>query len=186
MALRDRLGHFQGGARSDPSPAPTAQQRWVALTAEQAEIHATLAELRAHELRAQRSALLLEDGRLDEVRDLASADESLRLRLEQLALRLPGIEIELEAERLAAVEAAWQARRPQLVEAEAGLADAITNLKAALAHAHAVYGQAHSFGPVRMREFIPLPPPEMWTEYVLLQFVHYVERRRSSVDDAAA
>ena len=51
---------------------------------------------RLAEHREQRAELLREDGSLGAIRALATEDDGLNLRLEQLALRLAGVEQELE------------------------------------------------------------------------------------------
>ena len=161
------------------------------MLAEQGEINATLAEHRA-----KRAELLREDGELDldAIRAMQTADETLRLRLEQLAIRLPDVERELAQERREEWECAWQTHVPILAQAEAELMEAIQTFFAALEHANAVFVRAQGFGE-RLREFVRPPPPIIFNEWALREYLKTVERRQQpavalalvelTVDDAA-
>jgi hypothetical protein len=176
----------------DPTPepaAPSAVERLQLLLSEQSEIRETL-DLH----REKRAVLLREDDEFDAIRALASEDAELRLRLEQIALRLPDIERELEQERREEFEAAWQSHRPGLAEAEAELTEATRTFLAALERANTVYGRAQHFGE-RLREFVRPPPTGIFNEWSLREYLKAVALRQPpavamalvelTVDDAA-
>jgi hypothetical protein len=144
-----------------------------ALFSEQASIERQLAEHRD-----ERARLLREDGQLGAIRALASEDEGLRLRLEQIATQIPDLQAAIEAERLAQWETAWQAQRPQLAEAQERLADAIREFHGAMRHAHATHAAAYAFGGRVTDEFVRPPPLDSYNDWSLLQFVATVARRQ--------
>ena len=161
-----------------PAPSP-ASERLQLLLAEQSEINATLAEHRE-----QRAELLLEDGTLGAIRALATEDDGLRLRLEQIALRMPAIEQELRREQQEEFEVAWQSRRPGLAHAETELVEAIKVFQAALEHANKLYFQAQAFG-TKLHEFATPPPnAPIYNDWSLRQYIDVVARRRQQVPAA--
>jgi hypothetical protein len=167
-------------ANGQPPPEPEAQQvtstaseRLAALLGEASEINRTL---EAH--RAERERLLREEtGSFAAVRELGSEDDELKLRLEQIELKLPDLQAEIEAERAAAWEAAWQSHVPGLREAEAELADAITAFRAALERANARHARAASFGD-RLHAFVRPPPLQIFNDWSLVEFLRAVDRRQ--------
>ena len=170
------------GTSPEPEQQPvelSAQERLNALLAEQSTIHATLAEHR--EKRAQ---LLREDGTLGAIRALATEDDALKLRLEQLALRFADVERELAQERRDEFERAWLSHLPVLAQAEAELTEAIRAFFAAMERANAVYFRAQGFGE-RLREFVRPPPPVIFNEWALREFVKAVERRQQPTASSA-
>lgn len=163
--------------QSDPAlesqPVPSsALERLQTLVSEQAQINAML---EGH--REKRAELLREDDEFDAIRELAREDEALRLRFEQISLRLPGIEQELEQERREEFEAAWQARRPILAATEAELTEATQAFLAALERANTVYGRAGHFGE-RLREFVRPPPMLIFNEWSLREYLKAVALRQ--------
>jgi hypothetical protein len=141
----------------EPTPAPepmtlSATERLNALLTEQAAIHATLAEHRE-----KRAELLREDGSLGAVRALATDDDALKLRLEQIALKFPGLEAELAQERREARETAWQSHRPGLAQIEVELHQAISGFYATLRRAHDLHNAARGFAQLH-HEFVRPPP----------------------------
>lgn len=162
---------------TSPAPEPAAlstTDRLNAVLAERSEIHTTLAEHRG-----KRNDLLSEDGTaaLDAIRELAIESDRLKLRLEQIALRIPDIERELDQERREAFEAAWRNARPSLAAAEDELTEAIRTFFAAMAHANAVYGRAAGFGD-RLREFVRPPPTIIFNEWALREYLKAIDRRQ--------
>ncbi len=173
------------GSRKVPPPSPepapqpvqpSAQEKLGVLLDEQAGIIATLTEHRE-----QRERLLRDGGSLGPVSALASEDQTLRLKLEQLAYAIDGAQAEVEQERVAAWEVAWQARRPALAAVEGELVEAIATFYATLERAHALHNAAASFGD-RMREFVSLPPVFPLSDWALKQFIQTVEQRRQQAD----
>jgi hypothetical protein len=154
----------------------SGEQRLAALLAEQAQTIATLAEHRE-----QRERLLREGGSLGPVTAMATEDQTLKLRLEQIAYQIDDAQAVVDGERLAAWEAAWQARRPALATVEGELAEAIIALYAVLTRAHAVHNAAAGFGD-RVREFVAPPPLAPLSDYAMRQFVTTVEQRRQQAD----
>lgn len=156
-------------------PTAPASERYAALVSEHAQINATL-----EEHREKRTELLREEDQLDldAIRALASEDEALKLRLEQIALRLPGIEQELAQERREEWEAAWQSHRPVLAVTEAELSEATRAFLAALERSNKVYARAESFGE-RLREFVRPPPTVVFNEWALRQYLQAIEARRN-------
>ncbi len=168
-----------GRKPTPPSPEPaqqSAQERLGVLLDEQAQIIATLA---AH--REQRERLLREGGSLEPVTAMASEDQTAKLRLEQIAYAIDDAQAAVDRERLAAWEAAWEARRPALAAIEAQLAEAISALYAALTRAHELHNAAAGFGE-RVREFVAPPPLFPLSDFALRQFVATVEQRRQQAD----
>ena len=158
-----------------PEPAlPPATERLNALLAEQSEINATLAEHRE-----KRAELLCGDGSLGAIRALATEDDGLRLRLEQIALKLPGIERELAQERREEWERAWQSHRPGLAAAETELTAAIRTFYAALRRAHELHSAARAFGDRVRNEFVRPPPTEPINNYSLHVYLQTVEQRQA-------
>jgi hypothetical protein len=165
-------------AESTPPPVePTATERLNALLAEQAEIEATLAQHRK-----ERTRLLREDGALGAIRAMQTEDDALKLRLEQIAVRLPDIYRVLELERVAAWEAAWATHVPVLAAAEADLVRAITAFFAAHEHAQKVYSRARGFGARLTEQFVTPPPPApVYNDWSLRQYLAVVERRQQGI-----
>ena len=162
---------------------PSATGRLNALLIEQSEINATL-----DQHRAKRAELLHEDGELDldAIRALQTEDEALRLRLEQLALRIPDIERELALERREEFERVWQTQHwPALAEAEADLTEAIVAFFVALERANAAHTRARNFGD-RLLEFATPPPPApVYNDWSLRQYLAVAERRQLQLPGAA-
>jgi hypothetical protein len=178
-----------GSRKSAPPPAESTQpqpaqesaaDRLAALVSEQASIERQLAEHRD-----ERARLLREDGQLGAIRTLATEDESLRLRLEQIAIQINDLQAVIERQRLAHWEAAWLSHRPALAEAEAQLEAAIRDVYVALEHAHEVHNaaQRNGFG-TKLGEFVR-PPPLMLNDWAARQYVATIERRQQAAQAVA-
>ena len=181
MSLFNKPGHTPRNRKPDTTssaPAePSPQNRLAAaeaalntLLAEQADIAATLEQ---HQQRRQE--LLQGDGDLQPILDLQAEDDRLKLRIEQIGTLLPDIEREIEQQRRANWEAAWQTHRPALAAAEAGLVQAIENFFAMLERANGLHARARGFGE-RLREFVAPPPPIIYNDWALREFVKAVAR----------
>ena len=105
----------------------------------------------------------------------------LRLRLEQIDAQLPDFQAAIEAQRLAAWEAAWLSHRPALAEAEAQLEAAIRGVYVALEHAHEVHNaaQRNGFGGIRSATSL------MLNDWAARQYVATIERRQQAAQPVA-
>lgn len=167
---------------SPPAIELSATERLRALGEEREAIAAALAQQGL-----ERERLMRDGGSLEQVEALDAADRRARLRLEQIdALAVP-LQGQIAEERRAAWEAAWQARRPALAEAETELVAAIGALYPALDHAHNTYNAAIAAGfAERLKAEFLQPPPKLLSDYALREYRKAVERRAAPWSDHAA
>jgi hypothetical protein len=172
----------QPEASSEPAPLElpelSATERLNLLLAEQTELEAAIASHREERSRLMRES---EAPSLGAVTAIATQTEQARIRLEWIAAQLPGIYAQLEAERVAQWEHAWQTHRPHLQAAQDRLVAAIAEFHAALINAHKTHAAAHGFGERVTNEFVRPPPPDYPTDWSLRQFMATVERRQRVV-----
>jgi hypothetical protein len=159
-------------------PALTTTERLNALLIEQGELRAVVADRQAERARLLREA---EAPSLGAVTALAAETDQAKLQLEWIAGQLPGLYAQLEAERAAAYEAAWQSHRPHLRAAEDRLRDAITEFHSALLHAHEAFAAARGFGERVTDEFVRPPPlPPVYNDWSLQQYLAAIGRRQQA------
>jgi hypothetical protein len=166
---------------SADSVEPSAQQRYEALVFERCELEATIARHRE-----EREQLLhqSEIPSLGAVTALATQVAGTQLQVEWINRQLSDLAEAVAEERRAAWEAAWQAHRPGLFEAQDRLESAITEFHSALHAAHVAFNGAAAFGNCVSDEFVRPVPEEAYNRYALVQYLRVIEQRRGAAPPA--
>jgi hypothetical protein len=164
-------------AESTPEPnEQSATERLNSLLAERAELEAAIAG--HHEERSQ-LVRQSEAPSIEAISAIAMRTDEARLRLEWLSAQLPDLYAQLERERVAAWEDAWETHRPGLAASQERLANAIREFHDSLAHAHAVHNAARGFGD-RLNEFVRPVPQENYNRWALMTYLDTIERRQQA------
>jgi hypothetical protein len=153
-------------------PEPSAEQRLVELLAEQAEIQRELTEHRE-----QRQRWLTDGGDLGRITELATGDDKLRLRAEQLDALLPAAQQAVRQEQAAVRQARWHELVPGLELAMLDTANAIRAYGEASERYRRLHFSATQQGySDELRERFITPTHALHNPYVFENFVHAVDR----------
>jgi hypothetical protein len=176
-----RKGHVPHNAKHQPDAPPaaepvtresSAEQRLVELLAEQAEIQRELTEHRE-----QRQRWLTDGGDLGRITELATGDDKLRLRVEQVDALLPAAQQAVRQEQAAVRQARWHALAPDLELAMLDTANAIRAYGEASERYRKLHFSATQQGySDELRERFITPTHALHNPYVFENFVTAVER----------
>jgi hypothetical protein len=156
-----------------PEPEPSAEQRLAELLAERSAIERELTEHRE-----QRQRWLTDGGDLGRITELATGDDKLRLRAEQLAALLPAAQAAVRQEQAAVRQARWHALAPDLEQAMLDTANAVRAYGEVSERYRKLHWQAVQSGyETEFRERFVTPPHVQVNPWVMEQFARAVERR---------